>query len=212
MATDGNTVRELVNESRLNVATLLQEPVGAIRDIHIRLDAFALDDDLHANDLEAEVRFTRLRRQVLATGTVRANIALECARCLTMFEQAVETSFTEQFRQSHDVRSGAGIIDHDQDDDALDVDDDELFEIDEGHELDLAEALRQHLVLALPMVPVCGPDCPGPPARTGDEPEDSGEEERKGHFSVLSSLLDDESEQANDDDSVRDTPSPNGAG
>jgi len=196
MATGDNTARELVNESRINVASLLQEPVGSVRNVHFQLDSFSLDDDLFANDLDADVRLTRLRHHVLADGTVRANVALECVRCLTTFEQAVETQITEQFRQSHDVRSGADISEHrDMDGEDLEDDDEESFVIDEGHELDLAEAFRQNLVLALPMVPVCGDLCPGPP----DQPEaDTDEaEEREGQFDVLSRLLDaDDSEDA----------------
>lgn len=197
MATDGNTARELVNDSTVNVASLLQENVGSARNVHIRLDSFQLDDELYANDLEADVRLTRLSRQVLADGTVRANVALECVRCLTTFEQAVETSFSEQYRQSHDVRSGTNISDHREDDEEMDADD-ESFVIDEGHELDLTEALRQNLVLALPMVPICGPDCPGPPAQPDTDSADEAER-REGQFDVLSSLLDDDDDTDNAD-------------
>lgn len=195
MATDDSTVRELVNDSRINVASLLQELVGSSRTLHIRLDSFSLDDDLFANDLEAEVRLIRLRHAVLAEATVRANVALECVRCLTTFEQAVETSFSEQYRQSHDVRSGAGISERrDVDDGDVDESDEESFVIDEAHELDLSEAFRQNLLLALPMVPICGDDCPGPPEGYAAEPA----EELRGQFDVLSSLLDedDDSESA----------------
>lgn len=203
MATDGNTARELVNDATVNVASLLQENVGSARTLHLRLDAFPLDDELVATDLEAEVRLTRLSRQVLADGTVRATVALECVRCLTEFDQAVETSFSEQYHQSHDVRSGAEMADHRRDavDEELD-DDDESFVIDEGHELDLSEALRQNLVLALPMVPICGPDCPGPAMPAGDDDDTAVvTEERGGQFDVLEALLgeDDDTDTADRD-------------
>ena len=179
--------RALVNDTTINVASLLQEDVGSTRAVHVELDIFSLDDDLYANDLEADVRLTRLGHHLLADGTVRANVALECARCLTTFEQDIETDFSEKYRQSHDVRSGMGIAAHDMDDEDPDEDDDESFVIDEGHELDLAEAFRQNLVLALPMVPTCGADCPGPPELDRDTEEQQG-----GQFDVLSSLLDDD--------------------
>jgi uncharacterized protein len=189
MTTGDHTARELVNESRINVASLLQEPVGSSRSIHVELDAFALDEDLFANDLEANLRLLRLQHHVLADGTVRANVALECARCLTTFEQDVVTDFSEQFRQSHDVRSGADLSEHrDMAGEDTEDDDNDAFVIDEGHELDLAEAFRQNLVIALPMVPICGDDCPGPPEHmTADKAE-----EREGRFDVLSRLLDDD--------------------
>jgi uncharacterized protein len=180
--------RTLVNDTTINVASLLQEDVGSTRAVHVGLDGFALDDDLYANDLEADIRLTRLGHHLLADGTVRANVALECVRCLTTFEQGIETDFSEKYRQSHDVRSGAGIAAHDMDDEAPDEDDDESFVIDEGHELDLAEAFRQNLVLALPMVPTCGDECPGPP----EHEHDTGEQQRGGQFDALSALLDDD--------------------
>lgn len=191
MVTGDNSAREIVNESRINVASLLQEPVGNVRNLRFRIDSFSLDDDLFANDLDADVRLTRLRHHVLVDGTVRANVALECVRCLTTFEQAVEAPLSEQFRQSHDVRSGADISEHrEMDGEDLEDDDEESFVIDEGHEMDLAEAFRQNLVLALPMVPVCGDLCPGPPDQPGAGA--SSTEEREGQFDVLSRLLDED--------------------
>jgi uncharacterized protein len=180
--------RALVNDTTINVASLLQEDVGSTRTIDVQVDAFSLDDDLFANDLAADVRLTRLGHHLLADGTVRANVALECVRCLTTFEQVIETDFSEKYRQSHDVRSGMGIAHHPMDDESPDEDDDEAFVIDEGHELDLGEAFRQNLVLALPMVPVCGDDCPGPPElEHGDD-----EGQPAGQFDALSALLDDD--------------------
>jgi uncharacterized protein len=189
--------RALVNDTTINVASLLQEDVGSTRTVHVQLDGFSLDDDLFANDLAADVRLTRLRHHLLADGTVRANVALECVRCLTTFVQEIETDFSEKYRQSHDVRSGAGITDHPMDDEQPDEDDDEAFVIDEGHELDLAEAFRQNLVLAMPMVPVCGDDCPGPPEVEHDAETD---ERQAGQFDVLSSLLDDDETDIADQD------------
>jgi uncharacterized protein len=182
--------RALVNDTTINVASLLQEDVGSTRAVHVQLDIFSLDDDLYANDLEADVRLTRLGHHLLADGTVRANVALECARCLTTFEQSIEAEVSEKYRQSHDVRSGIGIAAHDMDDKAPDENDDESFVIDEGHELDLGEAFRQNIVLALPMVPTCGDECPGPPEHAHEH--DTEGDQQRGQFDVLSSLLDDD--------------------
>ena len=63
-----------------------------------------------------------------------------------------------------------------------------------GYELDLTEAIRQNLVLAIPMTPVCGDDCPGPELSE----QDTSAERREGQFDVLARLLDDESDDAGD--------------
>jgi uncharacterized protein len=40
-------------------------------------------------------------------------------------------------------------------------DEDEIFPIDAYHEVDLTEAVRQNVLLALPMVTICREDCKG---------------------------------------------------
>ena len=59
----------------------------------------------------------------------------------------------------------------------------------DAHELDLTELLRQWIVLALPMTPTCGPDCPGP-----QEIDNGDEEAVDNRFAALQQLLDNEDE------------------
>ena len=93
-------------------------------------------------ELELEVRLERVTDGVLATATVRAPLVGECARCLDLFTSATEVRFTELF--SHDAS------DEDADGYLLD-----------GDLLDLEPALRDALVLELPLAPLCAEDCPG---------------------------------------------------
>ncbi len=71
-------------------------------------------------------------------------------------------------------------------------DDEPGFSIDESHELDLGEALRQWIVLAIPIKPSCGPDCPGPLLTATDD-----EEEIDNRFASLASLLDEVEDEPN---------------
>jgi uncharacterized protein len=93
-------------------------------------------------DLELDVRLERVTDGVLVTGTVRAPLVGECARCLDSFPSATEVRFTELF--THDA----------SDDDA------DGYLLD-GDLLDLEPALRDALVLELPLAPLCAEDCPG---------------------------------------------------
>jgi uncharacterized protein len=93
-------------------------------------------------DLELDVRLERVTDGVLVTGTVRAPLVGECARCLDLFASAMEVRFTELF--THDA----------SDDDA------DGYLLD-GDLLDLEPALRDALVLELPLAPLCAEDCPG---------------------------------------------------
>jgi uncharacterized protein len=144
---------DLYNETAVNVAALLKEPVGAFRTYPMRLDAFPLDAELLAEDISGEIKLTRLSDEVIARIRVAGGVELQCLRCLRNYPQAFAVDFTEEFRIAHDVRTGNGI--------AAPVGD-ERFTIDENHELSFGEALRQEIIVALPMRPVCGEDCPGP--------------------------------------------------
>lgn len=171
---------ELHNETGINVTGLLREPIGATRTYPMHLDALPLDEEALAEDVRGEVKLTRLRDAVMAAVRVRGGVVLECARCLREYPQGFETAFTEEYRQTVDLRTGVGI-----DRDLALVEDDEPSTIDENHELDLAEVLRQEILVALPMRSDCGEACPGPDTlEVGDT---SAVDDR---FAALSRLLD----------------------
>jgi uncharacterized protein len=177
----------LRDETQLNVASLLLEDIGARRDVDIELSRFPLDEDLVANDTSGQVRLTRIQSGILAQGRVEGSADLECARCLREYEQPFETSFAEEFHQTVDVRNGAGVTPARGQHGVEGDDDDIAFEINDAHELDMNELLRQWILLALPMRPDCGDACPGPPQMAQDP--DAGLDSR---FAELEKLLEEE--------------------
>lgn len=180
--------QELINETGLNVASLLLEDVGATRDLRLTLTSFPLDEELVASNVLGSIRLTRLRSGVLATGELGGNVELECARCLNLYDQPFRARLTEQFRQTVDVRSGAGVAPVVKDEQPGDDDDDEVgFEINDAHEIDMTELLRQNILLSLPMRPDCGDACPGPP-----EIDNGPASDVDSRFAALQDLLDDE--------------------
>ena len=185
MATEEGRVVDLLDETRLNVASLLMEPVGNFRDVIVELALLPLADGMVAHEVQANARLTRLKDAILVTADVRANVPLECATCLAEYDQSIAERFSEPFRQLVDVRTGAALPPSETAPDGEDAE--PGFTIDESHELDLGEALRQWIVLAIPMQPSCGPDCPGPLLRSTD-----GDDNVDSRFASLASLLDDE--------------------
>jgi uncharacterized protein len=167
---------DLYNETGVNVAALLQEPIGSSRSYPLLLDAFPLDDGLRATDVSGTVKLTRLTDEIIAWIKVIGGVELECLRCLRQYPERFAADFSEEFRIAHDVRTGIGIAA---------ADDDERFTIDENHELDFGEALRQEIIVALPMRPACGSDCPGP-----DSTEAGDDEQIDNRFASLAQLLD----------------------
>lgn len=186
MATEEGRTVDLLGDTRMNVASLLMEPVGGTRDVTIELDRLPLDEDLIGRNINAQARLTRINDAILVDATVTGCVRLECATCLAEYGQPITESFSEAFRQLVDVRTGAELPN------SLEAADDESddepgFTIDESHELDLGEALRQWVVLAIPIKPDCGPDCPGPLLSSTDN--DDAIDTR---FASLASLLDDD--------------------
>jgi uncharacterized protein len=171
---------DLYNETAVNVATLLQEPVGASRAYTFHLDRLDLDSDLVASDINGDMRLTRLSDEILANVEARGTVELTCLRCLEPYAQTTKTRFQEEFRVAYDVRSGAEV---------RSSEDDERFSITDAHELDISEALRQELIVSLPMRPDCGAQCPGPPVIDSD-----GEDDIDDRFAALGALLNGPSE------------------
>ena len=87
-----------------------------------------------------------------------------CGACLAAYALDLRLAFDEEFWPPVDPISR------------------ERLEIPEGRDgfpivdglLDLSEAVRQHVLLARPMWPHCGVDCPGPSSLAPSLPDDAG--------------------------------------
>jgi uncharacterized protein len=172
---------DLHNETVVNVAALLKDAIGSTRSYPLTLDRFELDQDLFADGVAGSLKLTRLSDEIIATVRVRGSVELECQRCLQTYRESFEASFNEEFRQAVDVRTGSEVPDTREDD--------ERFTINDNHELDIAEPLRQEILVSLPMRPACGDSCPGPDVLESAEPNDELTDDR---FAALAALLDED--------------------
>jgi len=138
---------------QFNVSQLLKSPVGATREYDLDPgERLRLDEETTATVDAGHVRLDRTNTGILARGHVDATADLTCARCLDEAATAVGVDVAEEFEPSVDVISGR----------PLPPPENELtFTIDQNHILDLGEALRQNIVAALPIQPLCRPDCAG---------------------------------------------------
>lgn len=93
-------------------------------------------------DLHLEVQLEDVSDGVLVTCVVTAPLVGECARCLDEFTSAAQVRFCELFATDPGESEDDGYL--------LD-----------GDLLDLEPALRDALVLDLPLSPLCGEDCQG---------------------------------------------------
>ncbi len=166
------------NDTAVNVVVLLKDQVGAFRHYRISLDEFALDADLVARNAVGRFRLTRLTDEIIAKIKMRGVVELECQRCLRLYDQPFNVAFDEEFRISIDLATGADVDPGDGD---------ERFAINDNHELDIAEPLRQEILVSFPMRRVCGDDCPGP-----DVLETAADDAADERFAGLAKLLGEE--------------------
>jgi len=95
------------------------------------------------SQLQIELRLEAVIEGVLVTGDVRAQIAGECSRCLTPLAFELDVDFQELYEYPDEDNK---------------TEDSLLLE---GDLLDLEPAVRDAIVLALPLAPLCSPDCLG---------------------------------------------------
>ncbi len=127
---------------RINVGFLLNQPVGASRDIPFDIPRFAYPD-IELLDLTGEVRLTRTVQGVFVQASFEAAKAEECVRCLAEFMQPLHTTFTELFAFKTKSVTDSGLL------------------LPESGDIDLAPLVREYLLLEVPIKSLCRPDCKG---------------------------------------------------
>jgi uncharacterized protein len=129
---------------KFKLARLLEEPVGSKVSFDIDEAQQRLAEDLYVDFIQGTVEFTRTNRGIFGRGQLRSQVQLECARCLRTFSQPLDFYFEAQFGLPPAKPQG-----------------EPLFLIGMNGILDLTEALREQILLELPMRPLCRPDCRG---------------------------------------------------
>ena len=128
--------------------------------------------------LELDLRLESVMDGVLVSGVVTAPVSGECVRCLS----PVSDSLTVRLQELYVYPEAS--TDHDEDDEVLAL---------VGDHLDLTPALRDAVVLALPLTPLCNEDCQGLCITCGerldDLPEDHTHDQTDARWGALSGLL-----------------------
>ncbi len=130
---------------RFNLAQLLREEMGALRDVDFHLPALPLDESLTLRDVTGHARLTRTAAGVYTQATVRGIVRLTCVRSLEPFDYELNFDFSDQFYAVVDVMNGHKLPQPVEDD---------PFMLDELHHIDLGEAIRSYALINLPMNPV----------------------------------------------------------
>jgi uncharacterized protein len=131
---------------KINVAQLLKEGVGSVRDQVI--------DEVGESGypIRGKVQLLRTNRSILVRGRLETTDRYVCGRCLEEFDNPLDLEIEDEFFFVNDPLSGLP---------APPPGDPGAFTIDENNILDLGEAVRQYSLLAQPMKPICREDCRG---------------------------------------------------
>ena len=149
-----------------NVSGLLEEPPGSTRDYRVAGVTIDLGEDLRlAGPIEGDVRLARTNRGLVVTAKLATTLAEACSRCLREIEVPVELTIEEEALPSIDFHSGQPFR-------LRDGDDPDVLRLTDHHELDLERPVREAILLAEPIAPLCREDCPGLCLVCGERLED----------------------------------------
>ncbi len=172
-----------------NMAQLLKSGVGYSFEADIDENNVTLDEDLTViGPVVGHVRMRRTNQGLLVDGWVDLNLELTCDRCLKTFEQAMHVPFEELFYPTVDVVTGGPVAP---------IEEEDAFPIDDHHMVDLTEAIRQRILIALPMRRICKEDCKGLCPQCGTDLNQGScdcQPEVDERMSVLAKLLQNSSE------------------
>jgi uncharacterized protein len=133
---------------RFNLSSLLQQPVGSSVDCTIE----DLVQTESPDSVSGTIHLTHTSRGVALSGEGVARVCTPCMRCLQEYCEDVHFVIEEQVHPDPHFAHRRGAEGFEEEDDVS---------IRADNTLDLGEIIRQHIVLHLPLKPLCRPDCPG---------------------------------------------------
>jgi uncharacterized protein len=126
-----------------DVSPLLKAPLG--KSLTLSLEAgHQVLEDLEVVFLHGSAQAVRAEKGIFVSGTVESRLRLECGRCLQDSGFPVTLALEEMFRMP-----GAAVRP------------DAIYAVGEDLTLDLEPLIRELAWLAVPMRPLCDPECKG---------------------------------------------------
>ena len=128
---------------RLNIGFIINAPIGYSRDFDFDLPVFKAGEDLSLADFQGLAKVGRTPQGLIVQGNFSGKVDLECVRCLTQYEQALQWEFAELYAFNRKSVTESG-----------------LFVPEDAH-IDLQPLVREFALLEFPLKPLCKPDCKG---------------------------------------------------
>ena len=168
-----STNRDLL---RLDVGFIKYQTVGYSREFPFEFPSIHLEPDLDLTDLVGSAKATRTAQGLLMQVKFHANVSAECVRCLTGFSLPLEIDYTDLYAFSRNSVTES------------------VFLLPDNGKVDLGPVVREEMLLAIPISPICDPNCKGLCPICGENLNESNcnheDEDIDPRLSVLKSLID----------------------
>ena len=101
--------------------------------------------------MEVKLSIQEIGSEYFCQAFLTAPVEVECCRCLTLFDDEL----TSDFNFSVKIGEGASVL-------SSDGEESDVIKLEVGkYVADLNDVIREALILALPIKPLCDPDCRG---------------------------------------------------
>lgn len=138
---------------RLVVSDIPEAGLEQVLEIPVKLNDNAAPDIAHVS-----LTIFRIKKKVFIEGSIKMDASLQCGRCLNEYSRPLDLTFREEYNPLEEIsREDA----HELSGAELDVG---FYRNDE---IDLEEAAKEQILLAVPMKPLCKGDCAGICSRCG---------------------------------------------
>lgn len=142
---------------KISVAPLMKQPYGATERLDLSEERITPRSE-HGALLEIGVRavegdalLTHTNPGILLQADLEADVELECGRCLDRFVAPIPVHVGEQYYAIIDVVTGASLPEPPRD----------AYTIGHDFDIDVTPLVREHVLLELPLKPLCREDCAG---------------------------------------------------
>jgi len=117
--------------------------------------------------LSLSAHLTNVGDHVYVEGVIDGSFVRECVRCLKQYDAYVEVPFTAAYQVSDSTARSRGRVAKDSRQEPVEERDSETSDQEDdvyhcaGDRVELAEMLREHIILSTPMQPLCHEECRG---------------------------------------------------
>lgn len=116
----------------------------------------AIDENVKGTaPVKGEVTFSNTGRHIVARGQARTTVELDCSRCLGRFRIDLDLPIEEE------LRIAGHLPDMAEEEEEEELPDEEKEPLFVDNVFDLGELIRQSVLMALPIKPLCSEECKG---------------------------------------------------